>query len=307
MNTERATTGKASKNSEAAPEYTLKISRKGRYKLIVMRYKRNKLAMAGMIVFIIMLAAVFSAPLYIDYSRAITQHIIDAFQSPGGEYLFGTDQFGRDLFARVIYGGRISLGAGLATVAISFIGGIVLGGVAGYFGGKIDSIIMRICDMLMAIPGTMLAMAIVAALGAGLDKLLISLAIVQIPGSARMIRAAIMNLRNSEFIEAARCYGTGSARIIFKHLLPNILGPLIVTTFMSLGTVILCIAAMGYLGIGVQAPTPEWGSIISENQSNIRYYPYLGLIPGLFIMIAVLSLSFIGDGLRDALDPKMKN
>ena len=141
----------------------------------------------------------------------------------------------------------------------------------------------------------------------GLDKLLISLAIVQIPGSARTVRAAIMNLRNAEFIEAARCYGTKNFRIIFIHLLPNILGPLIVTTFMHLGTIILCIASMGYLGIGVQAPTPEWGSIISENQSNIRYYPYLGTIPGLFIMISVLSLSFIGDGLRDALDPKMKN
>lgn len=285
----------------------MKTNRKGSYRLIWMRYKRNKLAMLGMIVFVVMLAAVFSAPLYINYAEATTQHIVDAFKSPGGEHVFGTDQFGRDLFARIIYGGRISLGAGLATVAVSFVGGVALGGIAGYFGGRVDNIIMRICDMLMAIPGTMLAMAIVAALGAGLDKLLFSLAIVQIPGSARTVRAAIMNLRNSEFIEAARCYGTGSARIIFKHLLPNILGPLIVTTFMGLGQVILCIAAMGYLGIGVQAPTPEWGSIISENQTNIRYYPYLGLIPGIFIMISVLSLNFIGDGLRDALDPKMKN
>ncbi len=285
-----------------------KISRKGRYKLIWMRYKRNKLAMLGLIVLAAMLLAILTAPLYLDYNRAITQNISAAFTGPGQDgYLFGTDQFGRDLLARVIYGGRISLGAGLATVAISFVGGVILGGVSGYFGGKIDNIIMRICDMLMAIPGTMLAMAIVAALGAGLDKLLISLAIVTIPGNARTVRAAIMNLRNAEFIEAARCYGTRNARIIFVHLLPNILGPLIVTTFMSLGTIILCIASMGYLGIGVQAPTPEWGSIISENQSNIRYFPYLGTIPGLFIMISVLSLSFIGDGLRDALDPKMKN
>lgn len=286
---------------------TFKIDRSGRYKLIVMRYKRNKLAMVGMVVFLALLVAVFAAPLYIDYTEAITQHIVDAFQGPGGDHAFGTDQFGRDLFARVIYGGRISLGAGLATVTISFLGGVILGGVSGYFGGKIDALIMRLCDMLMSIPGTMLAMAIVAALGAGLDKLLVSLAIVQIPGSARTVRAAIMNYRSAEFIEAARCYGTGSGRIIFKHLLPNILGPLIVTTFMQLGSIILCIAAMGYLGIGVQAPTPEWGSIISENQTNIRYYPYLGLIPGCFIMISVLSLNFIGDGLRDALDPKMKN
>lgn len=202
MNTDNATM------SPTAGQGVLKMSKKGRYKLIWKRYKRNKLAMVGMVVFLVMLLAVFGAPLYIDYDQAITQHIVDAFTAPGGEHIFGTDQFGRDLFARVIYGGRISLGAGLATVAISFVGGVVLGGVAGYFGGKVDNIIMRICDMLMAIPGTMLAMAIVAALGAGLDKLLLSLAIVQIPGSARTIRAAIMNLRNSEFIEAARCYGT---------------------------------------------------------------------------------------------------
>ena len=285
-----------------------KLNRKGRYKLIWMRYKRNKLAMLGMIVLLVMLLAIITAPLYIDYDKAITQNISAAFTEPGPDGdIFGTDQRGRDLLARIVYGGRISLGAGLATVVVSFFGGVVLGGVAGYFGGKVDNIIMRICDMFMAIPGTMLAMAIVAALGAGLDKLLISLAIVQIPGSARTVRAAIMNLRNAEFIEAARCYGTKNFRIIFIHLLPNILGPLIVTTFMHLGTIILCIASMGYLGIGVQAPTPEWGSIISENQSNIRYYPYLGTIPGLFIMISVLSLSFIGDGLRDALDPKMKN
>lgn len=286
---------------------TFKVDKRGRYRLIVMRYKRNKLAMVGMFVFLALLIAVFCAPLYIDYSEAITQHITEAFQKPSRDHIFGTDQLGRDLLARIIYGGRISLGAGLATVTVSFIGGVVLGGLSGYFGGKTDVIIMRLCDMLMSIPGTMLAMAIVAALGAGLDKLLISLAIVQIPGSARTVRAAIMNYRSSEFIEAARCYGTGSSRVIFKHLLPNILGPLIVTTFMQLGTIILCIAAMGYLGIGVQAPTPEWGSIISENQTNIRYYPHLGLIPGCFIMISVLSLNFIGDGLRDALDPKMKN
>ena len=212
--------------------------------------------MVGMVVFLVLLIAVFAAPLYIDYSNAITQNIVDAFQAPNSEHIFGTDQFGRDLFARIIYGGRISLGAGLATVAIAFVGGVVMGGVAGYFGGKTDAIIMRVCDMLMSIPGTMLAMAIVAALGAGLDKLLVSLAIVKIPGSARTVRAAIMNYRNSEFTEAARCYGTSNIRLIFKHLLPNIMGPLIVTTFMELGTIILCIAAMGYLGIGVQAPTP---------------------------------------------------
>ena len=287
----------------------LKSTSKGRFRIFWKRYSRNKLAMAGLVVFMIILIASFAAPLIVDYSAAIKQKISNKFIQPGtsADHFLGTDQFGRDMMARVLYGGRISLGAGLATVAIAFLGGIVLGGVSGYFGGTVDTVIMRVCDMLMAIPGTMLAMAIVAALGAGLDKLMISLSIVLMPAQARMVRAAIMNLRNAEFIEAARTYGTKNARIIFKHLLPNIMGPLIVSTFMSLGTVILCIASMGYLGIGIQAPTPEWGSIISENQSNIRYYAYLGYVPGIFIMLSVLSLNFIGDGLRDALDPKMKN
>lgn len=296
----KATTSKAS---------GLKATKKGRGKIFWKRYSRNKLAMIGLVVFLVILIASFSAPLIVNYSAAIKQKISNKFIVPGtnSEHILGTDQFGRDMLARVLYGGRISLGAGLATVAIAFVGGIVLGGVSGYFGGAVDTVIMRFCDMLMAIPGTMLAMAIVAALGSGLDKLLISLSIVLMPAQARMVRAAIMNLRNAEFIEAARTYGTRNARIIFKHLLPNIMGPLIVSTFMSLGTVILCIASMGYLGIGIQAPTPEWGSIISENQSNIRYFSYLGYVPGIFIMLSVLSLNFIGDGLRDALDPKMKN
>ncbi len=287
----------------------LKPSSKGRFKIFWKRYSRNKLAMLGLAIFLLILIASFSASLFVNYSAAIKQKISNKFIVPTTDpgHILGTDQFGRDMLARVLYGGRISLGAGLAVVAIAFMGGIVLGGLSGYYGGTVDTIIMRICDMLMAIPGTMLAMAIVAALGAGLDKLMISLSIVLIPGQARIVRAAIMNLRNAEFIEAARTYGTRNSRIIFRHLLPNIMGPLIVSTFMSLGAVILMIASMGYLGIGIQAPTPEWGSIISENQSNIRYYSYLGYVPGIFIMLSVLSLNFIGDGLRDALDPKMKN
>ena len=287
----------------------LKPSSKGRFRIFWKRYSRNKLAMLGLVVFLLILIASFSAPLFVNYSAAIKQKISNKFIVPttNPEHILGTDQFGRDMLARVLYGGRISLGAGLAVVAIAFMGGIILGGLSGYYGGTVDTIIMRICDMLMAIPGTMLAMAIVAALGAGLDKLMISLAIVLIPAQARMVRAAIMNLRNAEFIEAARTYGTRNTRIIFRHLLPNIMGPLIVSTFMSLGSVILMIASMGYLGIGIQAPTPEWGSIISEHQSTIRYYSYLGYVPGIFIMLSVLSLNFIGDGLRDALDPKMKN
>lgn len=276
-------------------------------KLIWIRFRKNKLAMLGLIVISLLLIATISAPLYMDYDNAIKQSIMDAFQSPSGRHIFGTDQFGRDLFARIIYGGRISLCAGLVTVGISFVMGLILGGAAGYFGGKVDMVIMRFCDMIMALPALLTAMCIVAALGQGLLKMLIALSVSQIPREARTVRAAVMNLRNQEYIEAAKCCGTGNTRILYKHIVPNVFGPLMIGVMMGLGNTILSIASLGFLGIGIASPTPEWGTIISENQANLMYYPHLGIIPGIFIMISVLSLSFIGDGLRDALDPKMKN
>ena len=219
----------------------------------------------------------------------------------------GTDQFGRDLFARIIYGGRISLLAGLVVVVIALALGVTLGGIAGYFGGRVDNIIMRICDIFMAVPRMLLSMAVVAALGQGTFKMLIALSIAAFPGYARTVRASIMTLRNQEYVEAAKCCGTSPARIIFKHVVPNGLGPVIVSATLGLGGTILAIASLGFLGIGVASPTPEWGTILSENRTNIRYYPYLGLVPGMFIAISVMCLNFIGDGLRDALDPRTKN
>ena len=285
----------------------VKSNKKSQWNLVWIRFRKNKLAMLGLIVLCALMLLCLSAPLYIDYSKVITQSIIDAFQSPSLEHLFGTDQFGRDLFARIIYGGRISLFAGLLTTAIAFVMGIALGGSAGYFGGVTDTIIMRFCDVLMSVPGVLLSMTIVAALGQGLFKMLIALSVAQIPRQARTVRAAVMTLRGQEFIEAARCCGTGNVRILLKHILPNILGPLVISVMQSLGATILSIASLGFLGIGIAPPTPEWGTIISENQSSLMYYPHLGIIPGLFIVVAVLSLNFIGDGLRDALDPKQKN
>lgn len=306
MDRKKVVSPDSSKNGDAGFANSVQRKKKSQLKLVWIRYRKNKLAMVGLVIFAVLLIAIVSAPLYMDYSKAITQSIKDAYQAPNAENIFGTDQFGRSLLARVVYGGRISLFAALSTAVIAFFGGCTLGGMAGYFGGKVETVIMRFCDILMAIPGTLLAMSIVAALGPGLPKLLIALSITQIPRQARTVRACMLSLRNQEFIEAAKCYGTKNARMIIKHLLPNALGPLIVGEMMGLGGTILSIAAMGYLGIGIQSPTPEWGSIISENQASIRYYPYLGIVPGLAIMTAVLSLNFIGDGLRDALDPKMK-
>ena len=283
------------------------LSNKSQLGMIVFRFSKNKLAMFGLAVIVILALLCVAAPLYIDYESVYQQSMADRFILPCAEHPLGTDQFGRDLFARIIYGGRISLLAGLVVVAMALVLGIVLGGIAGYYGGRIDNVIMRICDVFMAVPRMLLSMAVVAALGQGTFKMLIALSIAAFPGYARTVRASIMTLRNQEYVEAAKCCGTSSARIIFKHVVPNGLGPVIVSATLGLGGTILAIASLGFLGIGVASPTPEWGTILSENRANIRYYPYLGLVPGIFIAISVMCLNFIGDGLRDALDPRMKN
>ena len=283
------------------------VSGRSVWGMVWFRFRKNKLAMAGLFLLLLMMLAILAAPLYVPYEQVVKQNIVDKFTPPCAEYWFGTDQFGRDLFARIVYGGRISLFMGLAVVAISFVAGCALGGAAGYFGGKVDSVIMRIVDMFMAIPAMLLSMAVVAALGTGVDKLLVALSISQIPRFTRVVRSSNMTLRNQEFVEAAKCCGTSSARIILKHILPNGMGPVIVSATLTLGQVILSIASLGFLGIGVSSPTPEWGTILSENKVHIRYYPYLGLIPGICIALAVMAVNFIGDGLRDALDPRTKN
>ena len=275
--------------------------------LMAFRFKKNKLAMLGLFIIALLILAVLLAPVYVDYDLVYTQNMADRFLSPCAEHWFGTDQLGRDLFARIVYGGRVSLFTGLGSVAIGLVMGILVGGLAGYYGGVVDDILMRICDILMAVPSVLLAMAIVAALGQGVDKMLLAISVTMFSRFTRTTRAAILTQRSQEFIEAARCCGTSSLRIIVKHLLPNVLGVIIVNATLALGTAILAIASLGFLGIGVSPPTPEWGSILAENRANIRYYPYLGIIPGVCIAIAVMGMNFLGDGLRDALDPRTKN
>lgn len=275
--------------------------------LIIFRFKKNKLAMVGMVIILIMMIASLAAPLYIDPSLVYRQSMQDRFLTPSSDHWFGTDQFGRDLFARVVFGGRISLVSGLVVVAMCMFAGILLGGASGYFGGKVDEVIMRICDIFLAVPRMLLAMAVVASLGQGTFNMLLALAVADFAIYARVVRSSIMNLRDLEYVEAAKCCGTSSARIIFKHLLPNGMGPVIVTATLGLGGTILAIAALGFLGIGVASPTPEWGTILAENRTNIRNFPHLGIIPGMSIAIAAMCLNFVGDGMRDALDPRTKN
>lgn len=275
--------------------------------LVLYRFRKNKLAMFGVFLLAFVCVIVLLAPVLSSYEAVSKMHVMDRFQAPNATYIFGTDEFGRDLFARVLYGGRISLLCSFAIIGIAFVIGALIGGTAGYFGGKVDTILMRLVDMLMAVPSTLLAMAIITALGNGVWKLVVALAISQVARFARIVRSAVLTLRNVEYIEAAKCYGCSSLKIILKHILPNGIGPIIVSATLCLGQTILSISSMGYLGLGVASPTPEWGTIISENKMNIQTYPYLGLIPGICICLTVMAVNFIGDGLRDAFDPRTKN
>lgn len=275
--------------------------------LVLFRFRKNKLAMFGVVLLCLVALTVALAPVLSSYEAVSKMHMSDRFSPPNPTYIFGTDEFGRDLFARIVYGGRISLLCSFAIIGIAFVVGALIGGAAGFFGGKVDTILMRLVDMLMAVPSTMLAMAIITALGNGVWKLVVALAIAQIARFARIVRSSVLTLRNVEYVEAARCYGCSSLRIILKHILPNGIGPIIVSATLCLGQTILSISSMGYLGLGVASPTPEWGTIISENKINIQAYPYLGLIPGICICLTVMAVNFIGDGLRDAFDPRTKN
>lgn len=275
--------------------------------LVLYRFMKNKLAMFGVFLLSFVCLVVLLAPVLSSYEAVSKMHVMDRFTAPNATYIFGTDEFGRDLFARVLYGGRISLLCSFAIIAIAFVIGALLGGAAGYFGGKVDTLLMRFVDMLMAVPSSLLAMAIITALGNGVWKLVVALAISQVARFARIVRSAVLTLRNVEYIEAAKCYGCSSLKIILKHILPNGIGPIIVSATLCLGQTILSISSMGYLGLGVASPTPEWGTIISENKMNIQAYPYLGLIPGICICLTVMAVNFIGDGLRDAFDPRNKN
>ena len=283
------------------------LSEYSSWELIGYRFRKNKLAMLGVFMFVLIVAVTIIAPFFIPYEEVISQDVRNRLQSPSREHIFGTDELGRDMFARILYGGRISLLCGIAIIVIAFIFGAIIGGVSGFIGGKVDTVLMRIVDALMAVPPALLAMAIITAMGTGVFNLVIALAIAQIPRFARTVRSSVLTLRNMEYVEAAKCYGSSSMRTIIKHILPNGIGPIVVSATLTLGAVILSISSMGYLGLGVASPTPEWGTIISENKINIRYYPYLGLIPGLCIMFSVMAVNFIGDGLRDAFDPKSKN
>lgn len=272
------------------------------------RFRRNKGAMIGCAVVILMaLVAIFSG-VFLDYdAQVIGQNIGERLQWPSARHWFGTDELGRDIFFRVLYGARFSLTVGVVAVAIGLSIGVVLGALAGYFGGATENVIMRCTDILQAIPGILMAIVIVAVIGQSTFNLMLAIGITSVPQFVRITRASVLTIKNEQYVEAARSVGLSNAKIIFKHILPNCLSPLIVLSTLRVASAIIAASGLSFLGLGVPAPNPEWGGLLSAGRKYIRSYSYMTFFPGLAIMITVLALNLMGDGLRDALDPKLKN
>ncbi|WP_434310320.1 ABC transporter permease [Hominifimenecus sp. rT4P-3] len=270
------------------------------------RLKRNRMAMLGLVLIIILILSAALAPIIAPYGFD-DQDVSRAFLGPSLSHLFGTDNLGRDVFSRILYGGRISLTMGLISVSLASVVGIFLGAVAGYYGGKIDDVIMRILDVLMAMPNILLAIAIAAALGPGLVNCMVAVGISTIPRFARVVRGPILAIRNQEYIEAATAVNASDGRIIFRHVLPNVLAPIIVQSTLYIANAVMAASSLSFLGMGVQPPSPEWGAMLSAGRQYIREYWHIVTFPGIAIMLTVFSLNVLGDGLRDALDPRLKN
>jgi len=267
---------------------------------------KNKVAVAGLVILCMEIFIAVFAVYIIPYNYA-AMDLSSCFAKPSLQHLFGCDDMGRDIFSRVLYGSRFSISIGIFAVSISVAFGVVIGALAGYFGGQIDNLLMRILDVIQAIPGMLLMIVISAVLGPGFVNTIIALSVSNISGMARMLRAQMMKERNNEYIEAAQSINCSRFRIIFIHLMPNCISPLIVQATMGVAQTITMAAGLSFIGLGVQPPIPEWGAMLSASRQFIRQAPHLVIYPGLAIVVTVLALNLLGDGLRDAMDPKLKS
>lgn len=269
-------------------------------------FSRNKGAMLGLMILIILILVALTVDMWMPEDAYVGKNLREKLQAPSASHLFGTDRLGRDLFCRVIYGTKYSLAIGFVAVLISALIGIPLGATAGYYGGKTETVIMRLADIFSAIPSILLAIAIVSMLGRTTANLMLAVGIAAVPQFTRVTRAAVLTVKNEEYVEAARALGKTDMYIIFKHILPNCLSPIIVQITLRVAGAIISASSLSFLGVGIPAPSPEWGALLTDGKDLLMTHSYLCLFPGLAIMITVLAFNMVGDGLRDAMDPKLK-
>lgn len=273
--------------------------------IVLKQFSRNKMALVGLVLILILILMGLFAPLLAPYSYAAIDPI-HANQGPSAAHWFGTDTLGRDMLSRILYGARYSLLIGIGSSLIGVVIGILFGAIAGYFGGIVETLILRICDIIQSIPNILLCVIISQVLGSGVFTTMIALAMYSIPEVVRILRSSLLSLREQEFVEASRAINCSNLRILVSHLLPNSLSPVIVSFSVGVGMKIMNSAGLSFLGLGIQEPMAEWGAMIAAGKGELRYHPHVALIPGLFVALVVLAFNIVGDGLRDSLDPKLR-
>jgi peptide/nickel transport system permease protein len=269
------------------------------------RLIKNFAFTAGLILTVVMIIIALAAPLLSPFDPDV-QDTARRLEAPSRQHLLGLDDLGRDVLSRILYGARVSLRVGFSVVILASLVGVTLGAIAGYFGGAVDLIVMRVCDILLAFPGILLSIALVAVLGPSLNNVILALAVIGWVGYARLVRGQVLKVREMEYVTAARALGAKSPRVIVRHVLPNVINPVIVMATLGLAGAILAEAALSFLGLGVQPPTPSWGAMLTAGRRYLGLANHLAIFPGIAIMLAVMGLNFLGDGLIDALDPKYR-
>jgi peptide/nickel transport system permease protein len=291
----------------ASTTLRLRVKSDGFWTRATKRFLRHRLAVAGLIMLALLALSAIFAPVISQHS-AFELDLRNRAVPPNADHWLGTDRSGRDVWARVMLGGQVSLSVGIVAVGLSTVIGVVIGSVSGYFGKGIDQVLMRITDMVMSFPTLIIIIALVAILQPNIYNSMIAIGLLSWPGTARLVRSLFLTLREMDYVQAARCIGASSWRIIFAHILPNTVGPIMVAFTFAVGNAILLEAGLSFLGLGVQIPTPSWGNMLRDAQSltTLEELPWMWIPPGLMIILSVLSVNFVGDGLRDALDPRMK-
>jgi len=287
-------------------EFLRQFKKKSRGMELWTRFLKNRPAVIGLVLFSIIVLMAVCAPLISDYRTVIRINISNRLQAPSRAHLLGTDELGRDILARIVHGARTSLLIGISSITVSLLVGGTFGSIAGFVGGRVDNLIMRAMDVFLCLPDMLLALAIISTFGKSTMNITISIGLAFTPKLSRVVRAAVMSVRGNEYVEAARSIGARSGRIVLRHVLVNCIGPIIVQVTLYVANAILTISALSFIGLGIQAPHPEWGNMLSFGREFMRDHPHLVVAPGLAIFFTILSINLLGDGLRDTLDPRLK-